>query len=61
MLKLTTDMGVESCPECQGKRTVPCPPRLSSKPPNERGHFLAPGTGAPIPCPTCKGKGVVVK
>ena len=55
MLRLAGQTEYEPCDECEGKGKIPCPPTISSLPPNERGAFLTPGAGFPIPCPKCKG------
>ncbi len=60
-LKLTHSFETATCPTCDGRRWVPCPTTLAKNLPNERGHFLAPSAGKPIPCPECNGKGVVLR
>lgn len=56
----------ETCPRCNGRGRIPCPPRINTRTGvggkmligGEWVPVLTPGTGHPIPCPTCNGKKV---
>lgn len=62
MLKLT-ESNVQTCPECKGLGTVPCPPTIATRSgihgSNAGGPIFQPSSDKPIPCPQCKGKKVV--
>lgn len=52
-LRLTGPLAIKVCPECAGARVVPCPKTYAAD------GRLVPSVGVRIPCPACKGRGVV--
>ena len=69
MLRLVRDgddsnsSDLQTCPRCEGKGWIPCPPTwgVRGNNPNAQQHgpFLQPSYGKPIPCTMCNGKKVV--
>jgi DnaJ-class molecular chaperone len=60
MLRLVGDVELKMCPECLGRGWVPCPMTVATRTLGLNGvPALQPGTGHPIPCPSCAGKKIV--
>lgn len=54
-MKLTRPFTPTQCPTCKGTGKAKQPPTYNSN------GQLIPDHGATIPCPTCKGKRVIIK
>ena len=56
-LRLVGDVELKMCPQCFGQGWVPCPATVATRTLGLNGvPALQPGTGHPIPCPSCAGK-----